>query len=279
MRTVFFWLLLLPVACCGDELPPTLKLPTKTVITETTAGPAKVETTKIVDQIKPGVWYVVQSKTKLFVMDFPAGSVSIISGATSADGIFADGDGKPESRTFNPEDFTYLIQGQKPCKCELALVPVGVLEKSAIFRQTLTVGDVGPQPPPVDPPVPVDPPTPNPDEPPAPDEAVKSFRVIFIKESGQTLPLGQSAVPDAAAIRDYLNAKTTQENGQAGWRTYDPEQITDNEQPTMKALWEAVKPKLLPAPCMVIERNGHAKVMPFPKGVDDCLKTLTEYGG
>jgi len=278
MRIVFLWLFLLPVVCCGDELPPTMKLPTVKVITETQAGPAKVETTKIVDQIKPGVWYVIQSKTKLFVMDFPAGSVSIISGATSADGVFADGDGEPESRTFNPEDFTYLIQGQKPCKCELALVPVGVLEKSAIFRQTLTVSDVGPQPPPVDPPKPVYPPKPV-DPPGEKPVVVNSFRVIFVKESGQTLPPEQTAIPAAAKIREYLNSKCTKENELAGWREYDPQQIVTNEQPIMKALWEAVQPKLLPSPCIIIEVNSHAKVMPFPENADDCLKLLKEYGG
>jgi hypothetical protein len=47
----------------------------------------------------------------------------------------------------------------------------------------------------------------------------------------------------------------------------------------MKALWEAVKPKLLPAPCMIIEVNGHATVMPFPANVEECLTTLKRFGG
>lgn len=270
----FMLCVLLPLCCVGDELPPTLQLPTKTVITETMAGPSKVETTKIVDEIKPGVWYVIRSKTKLFVMDFPAGSVSIISGASSADGIFADGDGKPESRVFPSEDFTYLVQGQKPCKCELALIPAGVTERSAIFRQTLTVSNAGPQPPPVDP-VKPDPVTPNPE----PLEPVKSFRVIFVKESSKTLSPQQSSIPAAAVIQQYLDEKTTKEDGEPGHREYDPDQITTNEQPIMKKLWETVKPQLIPAPCIVIEKNGHAKVMPFPANVDECLKLLKEYGG
>ena len=110
-------------------------------------------------------------------------------------------------------------------------------------------------------------------------EPVKSFRVIFVKESGQTLSAGQSAIPGAKEIRDYLTAKTTQEGNQPGWREYDPQQQTTNEQPTMRALWEAVKPKLLPAPCMVIELNGKATVMPFPTSVAEAVETLKKSGG
>lgn len=122
---------------------------------------------------------------------------------------------------------------------------------------------------------------PFPDDPPEPDEPVKveSFRVIFVKESGQTLSKEQSSIPAAKVIRDILNAKTTKEEGAPGWREYDPDFAAENEQPTMKALWAAVKPKLLPAPCMVVEVNGHATVMPFPANVDECVATLKKYGG
>jgi hypothetical protein len=110
-------------------------------------------------------------------------------------------------------------------------------------------------------------------------EPVTSFRVIFVKESGQTLQGQQSAIPAAKEIRDYLQAKTTQEGGLPGWREYDPQQSTTNEQPVMRALWDAVKPKLLPAPCLVVEVNGKATVMPFPNTVADAVATLKKAGG
>jgi hypothetical protein len=110
-------------------------------------------------------------------------------------------------------------------------------------------------------------------------EPVKSFRVIFVKESGQTLTGEQVAIPGAKEIRDYLTAKTTQEGGQVGWREYDPQQQTTNEQPTMKKLWETVKPSLLPAPCLIVEVNGKATVMPFPKTVAEAIETLKKAGG
>lgn len=110
-------------------------------------------------------------------------------------------------------------------------------------------------------------------------EPVKSFRVIFVKESGQTLTGEQVAIPGAKEIRDYLTAKTTQEGGQVGWREYDPQQQTTNEQPTMKKLWETAKPSLLPAPCLIVEVNGKAIVMPFPKTVAEAVETLKKAGG
>jgi hypothetical protein len=103
--------------------------------------------------------------------------------------------------------------------------------------------------------------------------------VIFVKESGTTLPSAQNAIPGARILRDYLHTKTTPESVIAGWREYDPEQTTDNELPGMAALWQAVKPQLLPAPCMVIEVNGKATVMPFPANATECLATLKKYGG
>ena len=110
-------------------------------------------------------------------------------------------------------------------------------------------------------------------------EPVTSFRVIFVKESGQTLKGEQLAIPGAKEIREFLAAKTTAENGLPGWREFDPQQQTGNESPTMKALWEAVKPKLLPAPCLVIEVNGKATVMPFPATVAEAVATLKKAGG
>jgi hypothetical protein len=119
-------------------------------------------------------------------------------------------------------------------------------------------------------------PEPTPTPVPEPD---KSFRVIFVKESGQTLSGEQVAIPGAKEIRDYLTAKTTQEGGQVGWREYDPQQQTANEQPTMKKLWETAKPSLLPAPCLIVEVNGKATVMPFPKTVAEAVETLKKAGG
>jgi hypothetical protein len=103
--------------------------------------------------------------------------------------------------------------------------------------------------------------------------------VIFVKESGATLNAEQSSIPAAKVLRDFLSAKTTQEGGLSGWREYDPQQNTANEQPTMKALWAAVKPSLQRFPCMVVEVNGNATVMPFPANVNEALSVLKKAAG
>lgn len=282
MKLIKFVLLVLAFmlpskACRSDALPPSIQLPTRTVVKETRPTPGTVTTTEIIDTIEPGVWYVIRSQDPLFVLDSPRGAVSIISGATSIDGVFAGGDGKPETRVFDPEESTYLIQGLRPCKCELILIPVGVMERNAIFRQMLTV--TGPNPPP-------DPPSPDPDPPgPAPDPpgptpgpvVVKTFRVIFVKESGDTLNPQQTAIPGAKAIRDWVAAKSTIEPGQIGPLEFDPQQDTSNLSPAIQELWRTVLPKLKPAPCMVVEVNNHCTVLSFPADVAECLATLKQY--
>lgn len=125
---------------------------------------------------------------------------------------------------------------------------------------------------------PIVPPDPKPPEPPQP-QPVKSFRVIFVKESGQTLPAEQTAISNARTIRDYLGAKTTSEGGLPGYREYDPQQNVSNEQPTMKALWAAARSSVTTVPCIVVEVNGKASVIPYPKNTADALKVLKGLGG
>lgn len=228
-------------------------------------------TPSVISKLKLNQWYVIESSVPITVLSSPEEVVSVESstGPIKVRGEFVDGNGKVEIRTYN-QPYVVFVSAIKSGNTELIIIPEGFKLKEDIVRQKLTVSGVGPNPPPT--PDPVDPvdPTPVP---------VSTFRVIFVKESGQTLPIGQSAVPGAKSIRDYLATKTTPEGGLVGWREYDPDQLVVNEQPIMKSLWDTVKPKLLPTPCMVIEVNGKATLMPFPKSVDNCLETLKKYGG
>lgn len=226
-----------------------------------------------VTELKADHWFVVEADVPFFVLDSRQGIVLIgyEEGPLKLKGKFADGNGKNETRTYNSK-YLATVEAVTKGQVELLVVPAGATDAGVVIRRTLTVMGQAPQPPPGPGP------QPDPDDPPAPGP-VTSFRVIFVKESGETLPPGQSAIPGAKAIRDYLTAKTTPEGNLAGWREYDPQQITANEQPTMRALWESVKPQLLAAPCLVIEVNGRATVMPFPADVNACLAKLKEYGG
>ena len=235
--------------------------------------PRPDRTPKPVTTISEEQLYVIESTIPLIVLSSPDGFVKIEAeeGPQKVKAKFVDGTGKMETRVFNLKHL-YFINAVKPGKLELIIVPIGVEKPENILRQELTVLGQMPNPPPepdVDPiPDPVDPPAP-----------VASFRVIFVKESGITLNTQQSSIPAAKVIRDYLVAKTTPENGQPGWREYDPDQSTTTEQPTMASLWASVKPSITKVPCLVIEVNGHATVMPFPANVDECMATLKKAGG
>lgn len=270
-------LCLTSVAFGDDDMPlPRIVFPMKPVPVEPDKPRPIVEPTdpQIISDIRQDEMYVLESPVELYVLTSPAGvlSVDATEGPIRVRGKFSDGSGKLETRNYTAP-WVYFITAPGKGKAELILVPKGVKLESDIARQVLTVVGTTPNPPPdPDPDVIPDPIDPDPGR-------VKSFRVIFVKESGQTLNAAQTAIPGAKAIRAYLNLKTTQEGNVAGWREYDPQQIVDNDQATMKALWEAVKPKLLPAPCMVIEVNGHATVMAFPANVEECLTTLKKFGG
>ena len=233
---------------------------------------------KVISDLGVGMLYVIESQTEIFIEQVPLGVLEVEENQTDGEslrvnGVFADGPRSRQWRTFK-SSFVYILSSDKPGKTELLLVPSGLKSRKDIVRQSITVTGEGPRPPPGPGPTPE--PGPVPDDPPAP---VSSFRVIFVKESGATLNAAQSSIPAAKVIRDYLVAKTTPENGQPGWREYDPDQATANEQPTMQKIWEAVKPKVAKVPCLVIEVNGHATVMPFPASVDECMATLKKAGG
>ncbi len=266
---------------------PTVLLPMTPVLVEPTdtvpiPTPKPQPAAEVITNLPADTWFIIESKTPRTVIDSPAGHVlvkqfDVSTVSRSFLGKFVDGNGQPdEERTYpTHQDYKwiYSIRASKAGTAELLLIPESVTNASDVTRLTITVMGRGPNPPPI----------PEPDVDPEPDvptpTPVSTFRVIFVKESGATLNSQQSAIPSAKAIRDYLNTKTTKEGGQAGWREYDPQQIVKNEQPIMMALWETVKPQLLPAPCLVIEVNGHATVKPFPSNVDDALAVLKKAGG
>jgi hypothetical protein len=229
----------------------------------------------IVPDLRAGELFVVATPKKFLVWDRPKGIVSVkrLVGPREFYAKFADAvDRNIEQERHYSQPFIYVIRAEKRGTVELIMSPIDADDEAQAIQHTLIVMGRGPQPPPEPEPDvdPVDPPTPGP---------ITSFRVIFVKESGQTLNPGQTAIPGAKVIRDYLTAKTTPEGNLAGWREYDPQQITANEQPTMKALWEKVKPNLIPAPCVVIEVNGRFTVLPFPADVNAMMMKLKEYGG
>lgn len=142
---------------------------------------------------------------------------------------------------------------------------------------TVAIGEV-PQPP-----IPPEPKPPEPKPPePKPPIPVSSFRVIFVWESGKTLPIGQVAVMDAKVVRDYLTLNCTPEGGYAGWRKYDKDQDAGKDQPTIAAMWKATQPSVTTVPCVAIEVNGKVDIVPLaatPESMVDTFKKYKSGGG
>jgi hypothetical protein len=127
--------------------------------------------------------------------------------------------------------------------------------------------------PPVPPPVP---PGPNPPPvPPAPDP-LKSFRVILIYESGDTLPVDQRAIIYGRVVEDYLNANCT--GGKAGWRRRDKDAPGEAD-PTMSALWDSIKPAITVTPCVAMERNGKVEIVNLEASPAKMVEKLQAYRG
>ena len=285
--TLAVLILLVPLICLSDDSGLRIILPTTPILVEPidaepVAPPKPTPIQTVVTNLPFDTWYVVQSKDKLTILDSPKGYMIIkeFDGKVGNNfiGRFVDGNGRlDEVRTYQPSEeyvFLYAIKANKVGTAELLFIPPNVLTDKDVTRQTLTLTNKAPNPPPN--PDDTDPDTP---KPPKPPEPVTSFRVIFVKESGATLPVSQSSIPAAKVIRDYLKEVATPEGGLVGWREYDPDIIVDNEQPLMKELWLTVKPNITKIPCMVIEVNGNATVMPLPMTVEETLTVLKKYRG
>jgi len=255
-----------------------IRLPMRSI--EVTPDPVSETRVEPVDTLPIGELFIVESDAELIIRQCTSGLLTVREIAPGGirpigiDGLFAGGDRAGETRVFTGAH-VYSFRGIKPGKLQVNLIPKGVLieHESDAPLLVLTVSGQGPKPPP-------DPePDPEPDDP-TPPGPVTSFRVIWILESGDTLNAAQTAIPDAKAVRDYVNAKTTRSpDGQPGWRTYDPQQITTNEPEVIQELWRQIKRKAWQTPCVAIEVNTHTIVLPFPANTADALTLLKRYGG
>ena len=207
--------------------------------------------------------FVVDSDVPCIVLASPAGLVSITEevGPIRLRGRFVDGTGT-ESRTYKGKA-VFVVEGVASGRVELLVIPVGAAKVGDVIRRTVIVeAGHGPQPPP------------KPDDPPVP---VTSFRVFLVFESGATYTAAQTGVLYSKAVADWLNANCTKDSTQPGWRRRDKDADAVNETAPMRTLWDAVKPKLTAIPCLVVERNGTADIIPLPVSEAEALATLKRY--
>lgn len=247
------------LAAAADQTPEKIRFP---ISTAPAPNPTAI-TTLTADRL-----YVIDSDIPVIVLASPEGLVSVTeeSGPIKIRGKFIDGTGKTETRTYKGKS-VYSIEALATGRVELLIVPAGSTKAADVIRKTVDV-DAGTGP--IPPPKPPDPPTPEP---------VTSFRVIWVHESGATLPQQQISVMDARSVRDYLTATTTKDATAPGWRRWDKDIVADTDFPAFRTLWANAKPKITTVPCVVIEVNGKAEVCPFPATPADAIALFKSKNG
>jgi hypothetical protein len=132
-----------------------------TLEAEVTPKPVpKVNTRASAAVLSPNRFYVVSGEEKFFLLVTPPGvaSVEYLTGPMKYRGIFADGTGKIETRTYPGKFLAEVTTDKTAGEAYLAAVPAGVQDEKDITRITVKIGSgVVPVPPP-NPPDPTPPP-------------------------------------------------------------------------------------------------------------------------
>ena len=219
---------------------------------------------------------IVQFKLPTVLRAHPANLVRLTeeAGPIRVRGVFADGIGLIESRTYagpciwiiEPVSVNNLPTGLY--RVELDAIPIGERFKSVADITTTTIqveaGEGA-----------IPPPKPKPDVAPV----VTSFRVLFIRDPHASMTIAQIGVYDSQAVAKWLNENCTKDGITPGWRRYGKDQDTTGEFPDVRALWTAVRPKVTTVPCLVIEVNGKADIIDLPATEADAITTLKTYRG
>lgn len=180
---------------------------------------------------------------------------------------FAGGNGKTETREF-AGPFVWFVEPTSKGLVAVDVFPkAGVKEEKDIPTGLIDVlpdGKVEPKP------------EPAPEPKPAP---TASFRVMFVYESEALLTRTQKSTIYAQEVSEYLDANCTKENTQPGWRRREKDADGSQDQPVMAALWAAVKPKITSVPCVVVEVNGKADILPLPGTPAEAITLFKKYKG
>lgn len=283
IRCLVLYLCLASSALCAEDsapeaipaMPPRIVFPVLPTPDKQPVTPAPPADPDAVPTLAYGQIYCVQSETAFILLASPRELVTITPtpGPIAVRGVFVDGTGKVETRTFQSKYVAFVDAGETASgRVELIAVPVGVADELAISRQLINVNH-GPQPPPkpVDPVNPVDPPTPAP----------TGFRVVFAYETSAALTREQLNILNSTQITAFLDANCAKgADGRADWRKWDRDIfISPKESPTIVELWNAAKPKLGTLPQMIVAVDGKATVMDLPATEAETLSKLKTIAG
>jgi hypothetical protein len=258
MHTVLF-LMLLPLTFQEKEQP-SVQFPL--VVQPVPPIPAQV--TKLTgNQI-----YVITSEVPCFVLASPNGLVNIAEdvGPIKIRGVFVDGNGKIETRTYRQKQ-VFLIEANGKGTVELLVVIVGKTKAAEVLRKTVEVDNgQGPIPPP-DPPNPPNPPIP-----------VAGLRVLMVEETSQraSLTKGQQLAMFGKVTRDYLDSHCVKDGQQPAYRILDKDVNMSSD---TKAWQDAMARPRTALPWMYISNGANFWEGPMPANIEDITALLKKYGG
>lgn len=220
-------------------------------------------------------WFVITSAAPLLVIQSPVGFVTIEedSGPIKVKGVFADGIGRVETRTY-AEPHIYFISAKQKGETEIIAIPVGVKDEQQIVRQTLTV--VGPRPPPDPQPDPEPQPEPEPDPAPIPG----GNRVLILYESSDlsTYPPAQAELITSGVVRDYLDKVCAKgpDGKTPEYRIWDKDVDLTNVSDVWK---EAVKMQRDGLPWLIVSNGKTGYSGPLPSTQSELMAKLKQYLG
>lgn len=140
------------------------------------------------------------------------------------------------------------------------------------YKHELTIGTPEPEPPPVppNPPTPPDPPLP---PAPIPDAG---FRVLIVYESGDMTkyPIETQMILAGADVRAFLKSHCVPEDGQAGFRIYDPDIDVSADLPVWKTAMSRPRKEL---PWLLISNGKAGFEGPLPKTPSEFLELCKKY--
>lgn len=231
--------------------------------------------------IEYGKFYVVESDAQFFLLVSPKTfvPVSYEDGPIKLRGVFVDGTGKVETRTYKKK-FIAIVEPLPEARgeAELIAIPKGVETEDKIKRLMV---DLGPVPDPE--PEPDPDPTPDP-TPPGPIVPV-GFRVIIVYEAMSGYSPGIMTAMFSEKVQTYLDTKCAKDSkGKPEWRRWDKDvEFNSEASPTLKELWTAAQPKIgtdVPkTPRVITTVNQKFKVQDLPASEEEFLALLKKEGG
>jgi hypothetical protein len=238
-----------PVPAADDAI----RLPMTPVLVEPDNTP--VPSSEVISTLAADQWYVVESVGEVIALQSPEGIVDIesTSGPIKVRGMFVDGTGKIETRTYS-SPYVYFVTAKTSGKTELILIPIGVTAQQDIVRQVLTVSGIGPQPPPG--------PGPEPQPEPEPTPQATNVSLAIVEDT-------MNRTPEMAITMNGIVGWTAFVDSGNDWRAYD---LTTGEARGKKAITDLNGP----SPGIVIYDKATGKMIhrgDMPATIDE-LKTL-----